>query len=730
MIRMIQKETARVLHSRVFWLLLAITVAAPFAGVYLPMFILGTSANTAALLAPVKMGALLCSALFAVFTIYETDRVYRSNVSCIIETAVSMLGFNAAKTLSIIITAISSVGVAALANLLYSVMKLGGAFDPGLWAFSFFAIMLPAVVFGILISSGLYMLFRRMDISLLIFIVLFFISCNVSDDYIVPWVQTNVPVYSDYFGNWIAMRTVLWNRLVWALLSVAVFTAGIIATRRYEKNAAVSIGTNAKKAYLPAMALSLAVLCCLAWAYEPYFDNSKDVEFEKKTDKSSGIAVIQSVIKNDRNDNIKVQKMDADISVNPDNQNVSGKAVYALQNTAGQEQKLLFMLEPGYSIQSLMINGKPSGWEDTHITENNAQLMYMTIPLDANSTVEIEYGGSPQAWRLMQSSLGSDDNVTPDYIGLSGQGLVPSLGASTGYCESNGQVTLPDDLIPIMTGRKNIKVSEDKAGRTATWSFHDTGLGLKLFAGRYNVEEIQAGGIDIEFYYNRAHEDVIKKMKASQTIEDSVNYFTNLLGELDYNEDNPLKIVEASALMMGGKAIGNISTIGEKIFDPETFASNPDGTTGTEVLAHEICHQWWGIAVRFPQATNAWTDEGLTVFTTYMFLQHQYGDAYAQKNGVDAWEKSVETLKRNFYYRHPEYRDVVPQHFLFNILGMNNQLIMYYQMPLEIYKAEQILGDGKFKSILSRLYRRYKNRLSFDDFLRETKLTEEEIAVV
>jgi hypothetical protein len=50
-------------------------------------------------------------------------------------------------------------------------------------------------------------------------------------------------------------------------------------------------------------------------------------------------------------------------------------------------------------------------------------------------------------------------------------------------------------------------------------------------------------------------------------------------------------------------------------------------------------------------------------------------------------------------------------------------------MPLMINKAEQILGESRFSAIMSKLFRRYKAKLTYDDFLRECKLTKEAISV-
>jgi hypothetical protein len=110
-------------------------------------------------------------------------------------------------------------------------------------------------------------------------------------------------------------------------------------------------------------------------------------------------------------------------------------------------------------------------------------------------------------------------------------------------------------------------------------------------------------------------------------------------------------------------------------------------------------------------------------------MEQKYGTSYANQNGRAKWEKAVEQLKRTFYYRHPEYLKIIPADFLFQVLGTNNSIIMYDQMPLQIDRAEKILGEKKMMRVLSKLYKRYKNGLTYQDFLFQAGLSAREISV-
>lgn len=76
----------------------------------------------------------------------------------------------------------------------------------------------------------------------------------------------------------------------------------------------------------------------------------------------------------------------------------------------------------------------------------------------------------------------------------------------------------------------------------------------------------------------------------------------------------------------------------------------------------------------------------------------------------------------------PQYLEKLPENYVFNILSPNSMRLLYNKMPLQILKAEEILGQDKFEAILKDLYNKYKyNILKYDDFLKACNLTGEEL---
>lgn len=180
-------------------------------------------------------------------------------------------------------------------------------------------------------------------------------------------------------------------------------------------------------------------------------------------------------------------------------------------------------------------------------------------------------------------------------------------------------------------------------------------------------------------------------------------------------------------MFSGGKAYENISYMEENVFNSNTFDNLGEGSNGAEVLAHEICHQWWGIIVQLDQMAPPWSAEGITNYATNKFMEYEYGKAYSEKS-INNWKKENDMLKRNFYMNNPQYLEKLPEDYVFNILSPNSMRLLYSKMPLQLLKAEEILGEDKFETILKDLYNKYKyNILKYDDFLKACNLTGEEL---
>jgi hypothetical protein len=257
-----------------------------------------------------------------------------------------------------------------------------------------------------------------------------------------------------------------------------------------------------------------------------------------------------------------------------------------------------------------------------------------------------------------------------------------------------------------------------------TWLVKANGNGIDLIAGNYVMKELGNQHMPVQLYYSSTIEDKMQKMDAEKVMKDTIKYCSNHYGELyNVSENNPLKILQGTVFYGGGVAYPNISIMDETCFSDNNLSDKLKGPGSAEVLAHEISHQWFGVKC-------GGSGEGLAVYTTYRIAKEKYGEEYAQKNYVDQWKKDIKEKSDNFYIRHPEYLDVLPEKYAETVLD-NRAVNQYSKMPLQILKASELVGgEEKMDKILSTLYDKTKTqRISWQDFLDACNLKEGDLNV-
>ena len=237
----------------------------------------------------------------------------------------------------------------------------------------------------------------------------------------------------------------------------------------------------------------------------------------------------------------------------------------------------------------------------------------------------------------------------------------------------------------------------------------------------------------IEFYYGRKHQSVMEEAGAVDAVKAVVDYCTEHYGTLSFGTGKTLKLIQ-SRVAGGGYAVGGASLLDEADFTSANLGDVQKGGGAGEVMIHELVHQWWGLGNMFDTAdsTSPWSAEGLTVYTTYRIVKELYGADYAQQYYVDQWQQAVDDYYLNFYVRHPEYLEMLPESEQLAISNSLSQVRQYNEMPLKIRKAEQLVGgEAAMDQILRGLFTRELDPmypyLTYQEFLDACALTEEDL---
>jgi hypothetical protein len=273
----------------------------------------------------------------------------------------------------------------------------------------------------------------------------------------------------------------------------------------------------------------------------------------------------------------------------------------------------------------------------------------------------------------------------------------------------------------------------DNMDGTKTWILTNSYDSFDIYASDYASKIVNAETMSAEFYYHRMFSDILERNSVEEVLGDVFNYSTRRFGPLSYLENGTLKLIQSTVFNFGGGAVSGVSEMSETTFSIYSLSDPWKGAAGKEILAHEIIHQWWGLNRMiwenpdFPE----WTAEGLTVYSTYRLYKEKYGEEYGRRNYIEKWKTAVEIMRRNFYYRHPEYLDIMPKSFADRLRINEIETRKYSLMPLMIYKAEQLVGgEEAMDAILTALSTSNNDeQLAFQEFLDACGLTKEDIYI-
>ena len=339
----------------------------------------------------------------------------------------------------------------------------------------------------------------------------------------------------------------------------------------------------------------------------------------------------------------------------------------------------------------------------------------------------LEYGGFPQ--ESMPTMQGSKE-LSGEYLCLENAALSPRLmnvmPGEDGY-PATIEITLPAAMTVIPFGASEAEVVAEHGDGTKTWRYETNRAGGILYAGDYVREEIQAGGLTIDFYYGRKHQAVMEAAGAAEAVLAVMDYCAGHYGSLAFGDGERLKLIQ-SRVAGGGYAGDGASLLDEADFTAHNLGDADKGGGAAEVMIHELVHQWWGLGNMFDTA------EGLTCYTTYRIAKELYGEDYAREHYVNQWRAEVEDYYLNFYVRRPEYLEALPEAERLAISNSLSGMRRYSEMPLKILKAEELVGgEAAMDELLHGLFNRELDPmypyLTYQEFLDACGLTEEDLTL-
>ena len=723
-LKLFSLELGRLLQSRLTWLIVLLTVLSPAAGLVLYRPATSTTMLSLYLANPAMAGGVMGGVLFGALTVYELDRVSRSRADVLMDAAVSPLTMALTRLLALLAAAVGTLALTMLVWLPVGAGLIGSVFSGVDYALAYGLLMGLALPLSILAAGAAYQFTRRADLSLVLFAAFAALSLTVwADDWQLCWLNPCVWALSDDFSNFRVFRSVAWMRLPWLAALAGVWTVSYLCVRQYGKGLFGSLARGVRRAYRPAIALALLACSGTAYAAQPFIDHSNPD------------LTVMSFYEIPYAEGVTFVSRSAQVFPDTAAGTVTGRASYRFENTSGQEQSISFGVNPGYTISNVRAGGADVPFTVSGYQEYNEARLEVTIPAEEQVELTMEYSGFPQ--ESLPTMQGGKE-LSDDYLCLENSALSPRvmnvLPGENGYPAAI-EITLPASMTAVPFGSSEAEVVSENDDGTRTWRYEDNGAGGILYAGDYVREDIEAGGMTIQFYYGRKHQAVMEAAGAVDAVKAVVDYCTEHYGKLSFGSGETLKLIQ-SRVAGGGYATDGASLLDEADFTANNLGDAAKGGGAGEVMIHELVHQWWGLGNMFDtsDSTSPWSAEGLTVYTTYRIVKELYGEAYAQEHYVDQWQQAVDDYYLDFYVRCPEYLERLPESVRLNISNSLSGMRQYCEMPLKILKAEQLVGgEEAMDQILNSLFIRELDPmypyLTYQEFLDACGLTEEDLSI-
>ena len=720
--RLFPLELRRLLQSRLTWLIMALTVLSPVLGLVLYKPATSTTMLSMYLANPAIAGGAAGAILFGLLAIFELDRARRSRVDILTDAVVSPQTTALTRLLALLTAAVLTAGLTMLVWLPISAGLIGSVFTGVNFLLAYLLLMGLALPLGILAAAAAYQFTRRADLSMVLFIAFCALSLTVwSAEWQLCWLNPCVWALSDDFSNFRVFRSVAWMRLTWLAALAGVWTVSYLCIRQYGKGIFGSLARSVRRIYRPAVALALLACSGTAYAAQPFIDQSNPD------------LTVMSFYEIPYAEGVTFVRRTAQVFPDTDAGTVTGRASYRFQNTSGQEQSISFGINPGYTISNVQVGGTDVPFTVSDYQEYNEALLEVTIPAEEKVELTMEYSGFPQE---SMATMQGGKELSSEYLCLENSALSPRvmnvMPGEAGY-PAEIEITLLENMLAIPFGSSEAEVLSENEDGTRTWRYEANSAGGILYAGDYICEQIEAGGMTIEFYYGRKHQAVMEAAGAVDAVKAVVDYCTEHYGKLSYGAGETLKLIQ-SRVAGGGYAVGGASLLDEADFTIANLGDTNKGAVPGETFIHELVHQWWGLGNMFDtvDSTSPWSAEGLTVYTTYRIVKELYGEDYAREHYVDQWQQAVDDYYLNFYVRRPEYLEMLPENEQLAISNSLSQVRQYNEMPLKILKAEQLVGgEEAMDQILQGLFNRELDPmypyLTYQEFLDACHLTEEDL---
>ena len=675
---------------------------------------------------PFVIGTLTGSVLWGIFYLILTSKVKKNGTKEMIAAFMDERKHSLTRVLAFILLMIIETIICMAVLLPICMKKMDYLFSLKVYITYPLILMLPGLIMTVFVLEGLYRIFENTGVSLFIFALLTgvrFTSFFVRS----PFTSWNFPQeyeVSDTVGSPGTVRIQIYTRIILLFISIGIWSLSVLFTRKYQYGPVKSFIVSLRKPLrltVPVITIAIAVTMIVR---QPFIDNGPIVVFDNSFFEMS--------------EELTAKCSDVEKDFYFDTTKGTVKGTYKLNITELAKTDLEIHHNSGLKIKKLTFNGEDVD-HTTEYKKDNANMtsmsfVYSRFHLPENSKGELicEFEGYPTQSKTFYKQEGYScalRSVGRDYIYMQFD-IIGMYGIAANPQNIKVYFNAPADHNPIKDGYEMKKIGDNDDG-TVRWMTNDEYGGVMSASNK--IIDIDYDKADVKLEYNTKNDVAVKDNKLDKAVTDVLDYCDEHIGELDSDEAGRVSIELVSSELGGGFAAGGNAVIDESVLSADNLSDSKDGANSNEVFMHEIVHLFLGDLGLSFEDDGLWSCEGMTVYTTYRIVKEKYGELYANKYYVDVWKNTIKKQNNNFYLRHPEYLDKLPENFKAGILNSIKTDNKYCRMPLMLLKAEEKLGEEKMDEVIKELYSRKEEYLlngtscTYQDFLETAGLSKEDM---
>lgn len=730
----LSRELKRLFFTRRTWLLIGVMVLSPILMATDFLGLGGRTFNTAIsnvlMLNPARLSLYISAFSMMAFTLLELKELYAERRYTFVESTVNPLSQALVQTVAVCLIVLAS-SLAAMAVLYpYTAFTMQGVFSLMKFIRVWGYIYALEIVLTVLLTSGTFLIFRNLEVSLVLMsaLMLFSIARPVESYYLTHWLQTSVTSLTDGTESMLKFRVIQATRYVWMLLGAAYYALGLLCMRRYGEGIKGSLWKNLRKAVIPLILAASVAASSFFITHDPLFwkdPNDTTLLTEWIVDEET-----QTVIDNyslesefeermhDHNEqyNLAVMwtEMRTDVTVEKDH--LDGKLTFEIRRSRGdvepEAEEVTLRFGRGMEPTEIFCGGESLTFARRDFNFMSYYYYYFSIPAEVDqATLEVFFSGYPRGSTDTTELYGS---ITEQYVQLF-EDVFPQLMIKAADVRTFA-ITLSESLTVTVTELHAREAAPAKEGyRTYVFEQRrgEAFYGFNIFAGEYEVETAQVGGLEIQFLYFKNKSALIKEMRAIEFLRDAVSYYTELFGPLAFN-GRPLIIAEVeSEGKVSGWQTGNFCCLSESALVSSLYRADKDAPEASRgealrALVEAVARQWWDVQGYGTLVYDGALRNALFNYGTYLYVKRLYGEDYAKKALAEPWYQQALYEKNEFYQCNKDYISILPLQDAVEIYHPFKEKYKLSGTAAFFHLEELAGGEEVFTQKLAGIYDRFK----------------------